>query len=392
MRLTFCYMHVSPYHHVRLTALSRLSNVTVVEYGDTDGMAFKGYDGEKAYNSIRLQQSFKDASLLEMKLNETSPDVLLLPGWGYDYAISALSWALVRNVPVVVISDSYEQLDGQHLWRELAKSRILRLFSAGLAAGKRSSIYLAKLGMPKERIFTGCDVIDNRHFADGAEAAQRNVTTCREKLGLPKNYFLVVNRFVPEKNLFRLLQAYEGYRRAGAPGDWKLCLVGGGELREEILRCRAELGIEAHVLLAGPKNYEELPAYYSLAGSLVLASINETWGLVVNEAMAAGLPILVSHRCGCADDLVEKGRNGYTFDPYDVDALSAHMLKMAGGEYDLSSMANAGREIIARWSPEFCAENTLKAAEAALSAPRPRLGLLDKLLLKAARAKLSRNL
>ena len=85
--------------------------------------------------------------------------------------------------------------------------------------------------------------------------------------------------------------------------------------------------------MPGFKQYDELPIYYGLAGAFIHASTTEQWGLVVNEAMAAGLPVIVSERCGCAPDLVENGRNGFTFDPYDVDALTHLMLKMALWEF-----------------------------------------------------------
>ena len=99
--------------------------------------------------------------------------------------------------------------------------------------------------------------------------------------------------------------------------------------------------------------------------------------------MAAGLPVLVSNRCGCAPDLVEEGRNGYTFDPYDVDALAGLMRKIAADGCDREAMGQASREIIARWTPQTFAENLCKTAEAALNAPRPQANLLDKALLWA---------
>jgi glycosyltransferase involved in cell wall biosynthesis len=125
-----------------------------------------------------------------------------------------------------------------------------------------------------------------------------------------------------------------------------------------------------------------LPAYYALAGAFVLASTSETWGLVVNEAMACGLPVLVSKRCGCAQDLVADGRNGFTFDPLDVQALTRLMLRMASPGLDLAAMSRASREIIARWTPSLWANNLRLASAAASSAPRPKFSAADRLLLR----------
>ena len=91
----------------------------------------------------------------------------------------------------------------------------------------------------------------------------------------------------------------------------------------------------------------------------------EQWGLVVNEAMAAGLPVLVSRACGCAPDLVREGVNGFTFDPYDVGGLAGLMVRMSSGELNLKTMGEASQVIIAGWTPEVFGENLLRAVDAA---------------------------
>jgi glycosyltransferase involved in cell wall biosynthesis len=101
-----------------------------------------------------------------------------------------------------------------------------------------------------------------------------------------------------------------------------LVIVGDGELRPALEQLRGELGIDARVHLPGFKQYDELPAYYGLASAFVHASRVEPWGLVVNEAMSAGLPVLVSERCGCAPTLVRDGENGWTFDPADAGDIA----------------------------------------------------------------------
>src|SRR6185369_15110785 len=92
-------------------------------------------------------------------------------------------------------------------------------------------------------------------------------------------------------------------------------------------------------------------------GAFVLASTSETWGLVVNEAMASGLPVIVSRRCGCARDLVAEGRNGFTFDPFDVESLTRQLQRMAAPDTDRAAMSRASREIIAHWTPALWAQN-----------------------------------
>src|SRR5262249_59830905 len=105
------------------------------------------------------------------------------------------------------------------------------------------------------------------------------------------------------------------YRAAAGTAAWKLVLLGEGEQRAKLEGLRDALGLRNDVSMPGFKQYDELPAYYGLASAFVHTSTTEQWGLVVNEAMAAGLPVLVSERCGCGPDLVREGVNGFTFDP-----------------------------------------------------------------------------
>jgi glycosyltransferase involved in cell wall biosynthesis len=119
----------------------------------------------------------------------------------------------------------------------------------------------------------------------------------------------------------------------------------------------ARLGVIERVRLPGFKQYDDLPAFYGLAAAFIQASTTEQWGLVVNEATASGLPVLVSERCGCAPDLVTNGINGITFDPYDIEGMIARMLQISGDKCDLAAMGQASRQIIRGWSPETFATN-----------------------------------
>ena len=113
-----------------------------------------------------------------------------------------------------------------------------------------------------------------------------------------------------------------------------------------------------------------------LAGAFVHASTVEPWGLVVNEAMASGLPVLVSNRCGCAADLVQEGHNGFCFDPLNVEALAQMMLKVSASGFPLSDFGLAGREQIAHWGPDRFARSMEAACVRALATQRPKPGLL----------------
>jgi glycosyltransferase involved in cell wall biosynthesis len=143
------------------------------------------------------------------------------------------------------------------------------------------------------------------------------------------------------------------------------------------------LGVDDALVLPGFIGYRELPVWYGYAACLVHPSTTEQWGLVVNEAMASGLPVLVSERCGCASDLVENGRNGFTFNPYDMSELADRMLDIAKMKaQEREAMGNASQAIIAGWSPETFADGLQQAVDAALEAVPRSVRLADKLVLR----------
>ena len=194
------------------------------------------------------------------------------------------------------------------------------------------------LGMPRERIFLGYDAVDNDYFTKGAatariaerEARKRGeLSEVRIRYALPARYFLASARLIEKKNLPRLIDAYARYRSLARNEPWDLVLLGDGPLRPALCSQLHALGLDASVHLPGFIQYEELPVYYGLAETFVHASTTEQWGLVVNEAMASGLPVLVSNRCGCASDLVKEGENGIIFDPYKTDVIAWVMLGVA---------------------------------------------------------------
>lgn len=385
MRLVFCYRHLAPYHRAQLTALGRSGiSVSVINFGNFHETAFRNeYLHRQCFEEILLPESGGKGNELCYAIERTKPDVVLVPGWGHNYALVALLWTVRNGVPCIVIADSQEY-DRPRRWVvERVKGKVVRLFSSAFVAGRKSKEYVVKLGMPPHKVTLGCDVVDNNHFTLSAEAARRNEVAVREKLGLPQSYFLSVNRLIPEKNLVSLLNAYAGYCAGGAPGNWDLVIVGDGPLSDELRKLAADLGITDHVLFKGSYSYNEIPSFYGLASALILASFQESWGLVVNEAMCAGLPVLVSKSCGCSYDLVVDGVNGFSFDPYDTEGLTALLADVASARRDILSMGQKSRAIISEWSLEKYVENLRAAVDIAYNAPLTDRNIFDSILLNS---------
>ncbi len=305
---------------------------------------------------------------LRAAMDAVNPEAVVVCGWDFAESVAALRWSRRNGVPCILMSDSTQRDAKRHWCKEWLKGRLVRCFSAALVGGKPQKDYVVKLGMTPERVFTGYDAVDNEYFSRQAEAVRAKEQDYRAAHRLPPRYFLTSNRFTAVKNLFRLLAAYAKYRQH-VSDPWDLVLLGDGELMPEVRRSIEELHLQECVVLPGFKQYGELPVYYGLASCLILASTSETWGLVVNEAMASGLPVLVSKACGCCEDLVREGENGFSFDPLSVDEMAEKMRMISHGEYDLAKMGQASQEIIANWGCDNFARNLWRAAQCACERP-----------------------
>ena len=391
LKVAIIFHHIGPYHHARLNAAACKLSIAGIEWSNKESYAWGPASDQPTYekrslfdctNKLSGQKGILEKRLADA-LRDCSPDVLVINGWNDFGSLISLSTALSLEIPIVVMSESTRQDFKRNYLREALKQRILSFCSSALVGGRLHKDYLMCLGFQEKFIFLGYDAVDNTHFAQGAANARQHSQTLRHQLRLPEHFFLASARFIEKKNLTRLIQAYAHYQRQAEMPPWHLVLLGDGDLRPQIVAQVKQLGLDPWVHLPGFKQYDELPNYYGLAHCFIHASTTEQWGLVVNEAMASGLPVLVSNRCGCAPDLVQAGHNGYTFDPYNPDQLTDLMLKIASGTCDLAAMGQASQNIIAHWSPQTFADNLQKAVELALTLPRPSINPLDRALLWA---------
>jgi glycosyltransferase involved in cell wall biosynthesis len=392
-RLCWVLVNTVPYHEARLRAVATQMplRVSVVQLAGRD--AFRALQpAVQADENIDRRTLFPDKRYhdidgramvrgLQTLLDELRPNVVCINGWSSGGCIAALGWCVANRVPAIMMSESTAYDHQRQRWKEAIKRHIVGLCSASLVGGTAHRDYIAELGAPLDHVFMGYDAVDNDHFRNGAERARRAESFLRQKLSLPPAYFMACSRFEAKKNLLGLLRGYARYRELVSSTPWSLVVVGDGGLKGELFALRHRLGLEEHVLFPGAKNYQELPSYYGLAGAFVHASTTEQWGLVVNEAMAAGLPVLVSKCCGCAPDLVVPGSNGLLFDPNDVSSIANAMVEIADGSYGRRAMGRNSQKIVGRWSLTRFAEGLNEAVEAAMRTQAPIPGLIDRLLL-----------
>jgi len=331
-----------------------------------------------------------DMILRELKptLNRLNPDAIAVCGYRYFESKIAIEWGRRNRRAVLLMCQSKKDDAPRRLHREAAKERIVRLCDAVLAGGTPQREYAAALGMPADRIFTGYSAVGNDEFERAAQAARAAGPQLRGKLGLGERpFFVASNRFIARKNLPGLVIAYSGYRAAvGNDEAWSLVLMGDGPDRPALQEHIAKLGVQG-VILPGYRRIGELSAFYGLASCFVHPALQDQWGLVVNEAMACGLPVLVSRTAGCRYDLVEEGANGWTFDPASIPAMTEALLRIHRlPEEQRSAMGRRSREIVARWSPDRFAEALRKTVSAGMAHARIRkrtVSLIDRLILRA---------
>jgi glycosyltransferase involved in cell wall biosynthesis len=251
-------------------------------------------------------------------------DAFIVNGW-YLKSFWQAVWACRREgVPVLTRGDSQLPAHSGTLKAVVKKGVypvLLRAFDGFLSVGKRFDEYLLHYGIPKERIYRAPHCVANEWFRKRARAAQENgqVRTLQRKFGGENTHILLfVGKLIPKKRPQDFVRGVHALQQAGVSVTG-VC-VGAGPQEEELKELSESLSANVH--FPGFKNQSELPAYYALADALLLPSEGgETWGLVVNEAMACGTPAIISDEVGCGPDLILEGETGYRFPMGDVEAL-----------------------------------------------------------------------
>ncbi len=280
------------------------------------------------------------------ELSREKPEVIVSSGYSSITNQLAFYSAKAAQIPFVLWSGSTE---GEKHWLKPAIRPYLRWFVSNvdgfIAYGSAARDYLVSLGAPRVDISIAPNTVDTSFFAESLR--QRNRGTVRRSLleGLGLNarvLVLYVGQLIERKGVDSLIRALAIVQEKCDVG---LLVVGDGRERSSLTRLSRGL---KEVVFAGNIEYRDLPDYYALADMLVLPSHEEVWGLVVNEAMACGIPILCSRTAGCSRDLVKDGVNGFVFEPGDVKTLALRIEELASDEELRRSFGSSSQEIVAR--------------------------------------------
>lgn len=293
--------------------------------------------GSKTYKGIQ------NPTLIE-QINSWQPDAVLVFGWKFKSHLKALRYYHKNKVPVLFRGDSTTLDDRpgirnrlRYLWLQRVYSNITFALYPGIEARK----YFLKCGVGEDRLRFAPHAVENNRFAQAPKASD-----IREKLGIPESHFvfLFAGKLERKKNPAMLAQIFSN---AGLD-ETHLLFVGNGPLEFEL----KERYKHRQIHFVDFQNQQAMPSVYSAADVFILPSQGpgETWGLAVNEAMAAGKAVLVSDVCGCAVDLVEEGVTGYTFKNGDARDLQQKLEMMAVDKNALATMGKKAGEKIKDWS------------------------------------------
>jgi glycosyltransferase involved in cell wall biosynthesis len=301
-------------------------------------------------------------------LSSAIPQVIICGGYNYFAMWQAQHWARRHRVPFLLWSESNIADERRSFpWVEAAKRRFIESCQGYVVPGKSAAAYLKMFGIASRQIFVAPNAVDVQRFSHGADEARRD-PDLRERLGLPQRYLLYVGRFVRSKGVLDLLAAY-----ATLPEDIRrkvgLVVAGDGEEFDELVR-RSRTIHPGTVVFPGFLQRDQLPAFYTLAEIVVFPTHSDPWGLVVNEAMACGRPLVVTDVAGCVADLVQNGENGIVLRAGAPDALEEALRRLIEDPDLQGQMAHSSMQISSRFTPEAWAAGVVSAVAGTLGDDR----------------------
>lgn len=296
-------------------------------------------------------------------IRESRFEAVILPGYFYSTAWIAIAAAKWYGAPILFATDSH----GLRSWRSHSTCKlrfkkwlvrhIFSLAKATLVASSGGVEYLKSLGFSSDRIFLAPFVVDNDWWTKQAAKVDRNAVRATWKIPVEGSVALFCAKLQRWKGPMDLLEAFA---RANILNSY-LVYAGDGPERSSLERRADELGVAERVRFLGFVNQSQLPSVYCAADLFVLPSLFEPFGLVVNEAMLCGLPVVVSDHVGAKFDLVHPDENGYVFPAGDVEALATIFQQILPDPQKRARMGSEARRRMETWSPREYVESVVRA-------------------------------
>jgi glycosyltransferase involved in cell wall biosynthesis len=296
------------------------------------------------------------APALRREIGRERFDAVIVHGHSPAAMLVAAAAGKAAGIPVFMRGETHLGLArsaAKAVLRRMLMGALYGRLDAMLAIGSANAAFYRAMGVPGSKIFLMPYAVDNARFVSESRIAEGDRAAIRARFGARDGIpiILYAAKFQPRKRPADLIRAGASLSEGGVP--FHLVMVGSGELEGE-LRALGAMLPAGSIHFAGFVNQAELPRVYAACDIFVLPSENEPWGLAVNEAMCAGLPIVASAEIGCVADLVRDGVNGRTFPAGDTKALADALKTLLKDGTARRRMGTASREIISRWSYSEC--------------------------------------
>lgn len=283
------------------------------------------------------------------EINKINPDVVILSGWDLlTYQLTYL-YCKMNRIKVIIWSGStkFEPSWRRNLSLPLVKVMVKNA-DALIAYGNRAKEYLLGLGASNNKIFISYNTTDISMYSKGCNKYKKELE--KKKMGLSgKKIILFYGQLIERKGVDILIKAFGTVIQYMT--NVSLLIVGSGPMKENLENLSKKLRISEIYFIDDPGD-KKISKYYSIADIFVLPSREEVWGLVVNEAMACGLPVVVSEFAGSSRDLIKNGENGYIFKGGEVNDLANKLIMPLKNKSKLSEMGDSSRKLIQGFTPE----------------------------------------
>jgi glycosyltransferase involved in cell wall biosynthesis len=266
----------------------------------------------------------------------------------------AILWCLWHKVPYILWSESHN-LTPRSILKRLIKRPLVRFTVKRAAAlfvmGSNSSDYFISYGADPSDIFLFPNAPDVKRLAEESSNYGNDIENLREELGIQGSPVIIyTGRLVGFKDVETLLRAFQLVQQEMPQAG--LVIVGDGYLRSSLEDLARGLKLN-NIFFSGFIQPKDLVKYYACADIFVLPSYDEPWGVAVHEAMACGLPVVVSDKAGCAKDLVWPGQSGFIFCAKDIKGLASAIAKLLGDRDLCEQMGRYAQEIAMKWDYSF---------------------------------------
>jgi glycosyltransferase involved in cell wall biosynthesis len=292
---------------------------------------------------------------LARDLYKNPVDLVIIPGYHRAEYWAMLAVCIVLRRKRAVFCDSTTADRPRVAWRDLAKRWFFGWCNGFFCYGIRSKEYLMSYGVSESKIAYRCQAAALPHDYSVAKVLSHYQLNWRGRPDEP--HFLYVGRLSSEKGLEDLFAAFRIlYQRV--PGA-RLDFVGAGPLADHLKRRAADLKMTQAISFLGSKSLDEIAGLFQTRTALVLPSHSEPWGLVVNEALSYGCPVVVSSACGCVPDLVRDGSTGYSFEVGNVEDLARALDSVRSLSNDRQAVARQCLEVVSDYTPERASSQIL---------------------------------